>query len=72
MAMASRDLRRAVRSGDLAAVKTMVNGKGMANQISNAHVGSTLLFAAVQVRRGRPARCRPLPLHPPAFLHALR
>ena len=48
--MASRELRRAVRSGDLATVKTLVNGKDIANQISNAHVGSTLLFAAVQVR----------------------
>eukprot|EP01051_Picozoa_sp_SAG22_P013520 SAG22_NODE_1525_length_4227_cov_3.189196_3_plen_105_part_00 len=48
--MASRELRRAVRGGDLAAVKALVNGKEVANQISNAHVGSTLLFAAVQVR----------------------
>ncbi len=47
---APKELRHAVRKGDLNVVKKFVTGGKYKNAISNPKVNSTILFASAQVR----------------------
>jgi hypothetical protein len=55
---APKELRHAVRKGDLAVVKKFVKDGKYCDAISNPEVNSTILFASAQVSAGSLARAR--------------